>query len=179
MKPLELKICDETGTEVKKGEKGEIVIRGKNVMKGYWKNEKSTAGTIRDGWLYTGDRGYLGEDGSLFVSGRFKSLLIAGDGEKYSPEGIEEAIAELSPYIDYCVLYNNQSPYTAGLIVPNKTALTEYVKQREEEPGTVEACKLMLTKLNEELMKFVRVACMKGCFPNAGYLLLSGSCRNL
>ena len=66
-------------------------------MKGYWKNEKSTAGTIRDGWLYTGDRGYLGEDGSLFVSGRFKSLLIAGDGEKYSPEGIEEAIAELSP----------------------------------------------------------------------------------
>jgi len=43
----------------------------------------------------------------LFVSGRFKSLLIAGDGEKYSPEGIEEAIAELSPYIDYCVLYFN------------------------------------------------------------------------
>ncbi len=165
VKPLELKICDETGTEVKKGEKGEIVIRGKNVMKGYWKNEKSTAGTIRDGWLYTGDRGYLGEDGSLFVSGRFKSLLIAGDGEKYSPEGIEEAIAELSPYIDYCVLYNNQSPYTAGLIVPNKTALTEYVKQREEEPGTVEACKLMLTKLNEELMKFRKGGMYEGMFP--------------
>ena len=83
----------------------------------------------------------------------------------YSPEGIEEAIAELSPYIDYCVLYNNQSPYTAGLIVPNKTALTEYVKQREEEPGTVEACKLMLTKLNEELMKFRKGGMYEGMFP--------------
>ena len=98
----------------------------------YYHNEKATAETLKDGWLYTGDRGYLGEDGSLFVSGRFKSLLIAGDGEKYSPEGIEEAIAELSPYIDYCVLYNNQSPYTAGLIVPNKTALTKKKSPRQE-----------------------------------------------
>ena len=53
----------------------------------------------------------------------------------------------------------------AGLIVPNKTALTEYVKQREEEPGTVEACKLMLTKLNEELMKFRKGGMYEGMFP--------------
>ena len=104
VKPLELKICDETGTEVKKGEKGEIVIRGKNVMKGYWKNEKSTAGTIRDGWLYTGDRGYLGEDGSLFVSGRFKSLLIAGDGEKYSPKESKSYCRIIPLYRLLCVV---------------------------------------------------------------------------
>lgn len=165
VKPLELKICDETGAEVKQGEQGEIAVWGKNVMKGYWKNEKATAEAIRDGWLYTGDWGHLGEDGSLFVSGRFESLLVDGDGEKYSPEGIEEAIAGSSPYIDYCVLYNNQSSYTVGLIVPDKMALAEYARQREEEPGTVDACKLMLMKLNDELMKFRKGGVYGGRFP--------------
>ena len=79
-------------------------------MAGYWKNEKATAETIRDGWLYTGDLGYLDEDGFLYVLGRTKSLLIANDGEKYSPEVIEEAITEGSPYIEQFMLYNNQSP---------------------------------------------------------------------
>lgn len=55
-------------------------------MAGYWKNPVSTAETVRDGWLYTGDMGYMGHDGLLYVLGRFKSLLIGSDGEKYSPE---------------------------------------------------------------------------------------------
>ena len=99
-------------------------------MAGYWRNEKSTAETIVDGWLHTGDLGYLHPDGWLYVLGRFKSLLIANDGEKYSPEGIEETIAEQSKYIDYCILYNNQSPYTAGLIVPSKMALRGISRNR-------------------------------------------------
>ncbi len=68
-----------------------------------WRNEKSTAETIVDGWLHTGDLGYLHPDGWLYVLGRFKSLLIANDGEKYSPEGIEETIAEQSKI--YRLLY--------------------------------------------------------------------------
>ncbi len=104
--------------------------------------------------------------GRCLYQGRFKSLLIAGDGEKnIAPKESKKLLPNYPPYIDYCVLYNNQSPYTAGLIVPNKTALTEYVKQREEEPGTVEACKLMLTKLNEELMKFRKGGIYEGMFP--------------
>ncbi|MCA1746672.1 MAG: AMP-binding protein, partial [Bacteroidales bacterium] len=87
---IEIKICDMDGVELPQGEKGEIVIRGENVMKGYWKNEEATADTIRDEWLYTGDMGYMDKDGFLYVLGRYKSLLIADDGEKYSPEGIEE-----------------------------------------------------------------------------------------
>ena len=165
VKPLELKICDENGKEVPPGEKGEIVVRGGNVMKGYWKNEKSTAETIREGWLYTGDMGYIGEGGLLYVLGRFKSLLIAEDGEKFSPEGIEEAIVELSPYIDYCVLYNNQSSYTTGLIVPNKVALTEYVILSGGKLGTIDAYKLMLTKLYDELMQFRKGGVYAGLFP--------------
>ena len=128
VKPLDLKICDEDGKELPVGQKGEIVIRGENVMKGYWKNEKATKETIRDGWLYTGDMGYMDEDGFLYVLGRFKSLLISDDGEKYSPEGIEETMTDRSPFIDQMMLYNNQNKYTVALIVPNAEALSRWAK---------------------------------------------------
>ena len=127
---LELKICDDDGNELPLGEKGEIVIRGENVMKGYWKNEAATAETLKDGWLYTGDMGYMDSDGFLYVLGRFKSLLISNDGEKYSPEGIEEALVEQSRYIDQSMLYNNQSAYTTGLVYPNVQLLKAAVKEK-------------------------------------------------
>ncbi len=165
VRPMALKILTEEGKEAESGETGEIVISGGNVMKGYWRNETSTAETVRDGWLYTGDLGYMGKDGFLYVLGRFKSLLIANDGEKYSPEGIEEAIVEKSPYIDACVLYNNQSPYTSGLIVPNKYALKEYAERKKAEWGTVETYKLMLMKIHRELMEFRRGGKYEGLFP--------------
>ena len=154
VKPIDLKVCDEEGQELPQGQKGELWIKGGNVMAGYWRNEKSTAETIVDGWLHTGDLGYLHPDGWLYVLGRFKSLLIANDGEKYSPEGIEETIAEQSKYIDYCILYNNQSPYTAGLIVPNKTALREYIEKQDVESDSMDAYRVMLKKIQSELMAY-------------------------
>jgi len=126
VKNLDMKICDEKGNELAEGEKGEIVVRGKNVMKGYWKNEKATKETIRNGWLYTGDMGYIDEDGFLYVLGRFKSLLISDDGEKYNPEGIEETITDRSSYIDQLMLYNNQNKYTSALLLPNTEALAKW-----------------------------------------------------
>ncbi len=123
VKPLDIKILDSDGKELPQGQKGEIVVRGENVMKGYWKNEQSTAETVIDGWLHTGDLGYMDGDGFLYVLGRFKSLLIGSDGEKYSPEGIEEALVGSSPYVDQIVLHNNQDPYTTALIVPNIDAM--------------------------------------------------------
>jgi long-chain acyl-CoA synthetase len=119
VKFLECKIVDSDNNELPAGQKGEIIVKGGNVMKGYWKNPKSTAETIIDGWLHTGDMGYIGKDGYLYVMGRFKSLLIGNDGEKYSPEGIEEAIVDQSPIIEQAMLYNNQNPYTVGMFVPN------------------------------------------------------------
>lgn len=124
---MELKICDENGNQLPALQKGEIVIKGGNVMIGYWKNSKATDETICDGWLHTGDMGYIDNDGFLYVLGRFKSLLIANDGEKYSPEGIEEALVDQSPYLDQCILYNNQDPYTIALLVPNKGAIVNYL----------------------------------------------------
>ena len=154
VKPIDLKVCDEEGQELPQGQKGELWIKGGNVMAGYWRNEKSTAETIVDGWLHTGDLGYLHPNGWLYVLGRFKSLLIANDGEKYSPEGIEETIAEQSKYIDYCILYNNQSPYTAGLIVPSKMALREYIEKQDVESDSMDAYRVMLKKIQSELMAY-------------------------
>ena len=127
IQPLDLRILDNDGREMPVGEKGEIVIKGENVMAGYWKNPTATAETVIDGWLHTGDMGYMGKDGFLYVLGRFKSLLISSDGEKYSPEGMEEAMVDKSPYIDQIILHNNQDPYTVAIVVPNKDALLKAV----------------------------------------------------
>ena len=127
---MDLKICNTDGRELPVGEKGEIVIRGENVMAGYWNNPEATKETIIDNWLHTGDMGYMDNDGFLYVLGRFKSLLIADDGEKYSPEGIEEALVAESPFIEQCMLYNNQNPYTVGLIVPNREAIRRWIKEK-------------------------------------------------
>ena len=129
VKPLEIKIMDSEGKELPVGEKGEIVIRGENVMAGYWKNPDSTADTVRNGWLYTGDMGYMSKDDFLYVLGRFKSLLISSDGEKYSPEGMEEAMVDKSPLIDQIMIYNNQNPYTIALVVASKEGLNRKLNE--------------------------------------------------
>lgn len=165
VKPIELKICDSDGKELPVGELGEIVVKGENVMAGYWKNPESTAETVRDGYLYTGDLGYVNHEGLLYVKGRFKSLLISSDGEKYSPEGIEEALVEHSPYIDQIMLYNNQSPYTIALIVPNKEQLTRKVKQQGLSLETEEGKLAALKKLESEVGKFKKGGVFEGRFP--------------
>ena len=151
VKYLDLKICDADGNELPLGEKGEIVVKGDNVMKGYWNNPKATAETVKDGWLYTGDMGYMDKDGFLFVLGRFKSLLIGSDGEKYSPEGIEESIVDQSPFIDQCMLYNNQNTYTSGMIVPNIAALNREVEKRGFKTGTDDAIAESLKIIQSEV----------------------------
>lgn len=133
--PMECTIRDDENRILPNGQTGEIVIKGENVMAGYWKNPEATAETIVDGWLHTGDRGYICKEDPryLYVTGRFKSLLISSDGEKYSPEGYEDNLAVVSKYIDNVILHNNQSPYTIMLVVPNKEAL------RAAAPGDKEA----------------------------------------
>jgi len=74
------------------GEPGEIMIRGDNVMKGYYKSPRQTAEAFdADGWLHTGDIGYLDADGFVFVTGRIKELIIKG-GENIAPREIDEAL---------------------------------------------------------------------------------------
>ncbi len=153
VKPIDLKICDVNGNEVPIGEKGEIVIRGENVMAGYWNNPTATSEALKNGWLYTGDLGSMDDDGFLYVFGRFKSLLIADDGEKYSPEGIEEAFVAQSQYIGQCMLYNNQNAYTIALVAINKEAVKRWLQKHHshihngDEPTA--ALKLIESEIHE------------------------------
>lgn len=165
VKDLKLKITDEDGKELPTGQKGEIVVKGDNVMLGYWNNPTATAETLRDGWLYTGDMGYMGEDGFLYVLGRFKSLLIANDGEKYSPEGIEEALVDQSPFIQQVMLYNNQNPYTVGMIVPDIEAINRELKNRGIEKGSEEANKAVISIIQNEVNEYKKGGKFEGMFP--------------
>ena len=165
VKPIELKICDSEGKELPVGEMGESVVKGENVMAGYWKNPESTADTVRDGYLYTGDLGYMSKEGLLYVKGRFKSLLISSDGEKYSPEGIEEALVEKSPYIDQVMLYNNQSNYTTAVIVPNRDQLIRTLKVQGLDLSTEDGRKAALTILDGEINKYKKGGDFEGMFP--------------
>ena len=164
--PMEIKILDADGVELPFGVKGEICIKGENVMAGYWKNPKSTADTIVDGWLHTGDMGYMRDEEMLYVVGRFKSLLIAADGEKYSPEGIEENLVESSKYIDGAILHNSQDPYTIALITPNKEALKAYAKELGLDPASKEAKEKMLELLQDEVNMYRKGGRLEGMFPD-------------
>jgi long-chain acyl-CoA synthetase len=165
VKNLEIKILDDNGNELPTGEKGEIVIKGDNVMKGYWNNPTATADSLKDGWLHTGDMGYMGKDDFLYVLGRFKSLLIGNDGEKYSPEGIEEALVDQSPYIQQVMLYNNQTPYTVGMIVPDMEAINRELKRHGIAKGSDEAVTAAIEIIQKEINEYKKGGKYHGEFP--------------
>jgi len=164
VKQLELKICDENGNILPVGTKGEIVVKGENVMQGYWNNETATKETLKNGWLYTGDLGYQDKDGFLYVLGRFKSLLIADDGEKYSPEGIEEAFTDNSKFVDQCMLFNNQKAYTVCLLFPNIELIRTY-RPHKGIPDN-ETAITILKKIEEELNRYRTGGTYENYYPH-------------
>jgi acyl-CoA synthetase (AMP-forming)/AMP-acid ligase II len=94
------KIIDMKGNEVPRGEQGEIMIKGDNVMKGYYKAPDKTKEALEpDGWLHTGDLGYMDEDGFVFVTGRLKELIIKG-GENIAPREIDEVLYKHPAVLD-------------------------------------------------------------------------------
>jgi long-chain acyl-CoA synthetase len=162
---LETRICDGEGRTLPVGQQGEIVVRGENVMGGYWKNDRATAEVLRDGWLFTGDLGYIDEDGFLFVLGRKKSLLIGHDGEKYSPEAIEEAVVAHSACIDQIMLYNNQSQYTVALLVPNREAVSRWLSARGLSGREVAGQDAALGLIQAEIDEYRQGGRFTGLFP--------------
>ena len=86
-----IKIFDEAGRELPAGQTGEIVIKGPCVMKGYWNKPEETAAVLKNGWLHTGDVGYMDEDGYIYLTDRKKDLIIRG-GENIYPKEIENIL---------------------------------------------------------------------------------------
>ncbi len=123
------KIVDPDRKEVPKGTKGEIAILGDNVMKGYYKNKKASAEVLDNGWLYTGDMGYIEKDDFLMVVGREKALLISEDGEKYSPEEIEEAITICSDLVLQVMIYNDHKKFTTAIVTLDVPKVKAFIKE--------------------------------------------------
>lgn len=155
------KICDENGEELPQGKKGEILIQGENVMKGYYKNEAATKETLRNGWLHTGDLGFIDEDDFLVVVGREKALLISEDGEKYSPEEIEEAIINSSACVQQAMIYNDHKKSTTALLTLNKQHVLELIKERQ-----ITSYEELVQKIKEEMLLFDKQIEFKGKFPS-------------
>jgi long-chain acyl-CoA synthetase len=146
---IECKLVKADGSLAGVGETGELVIRGDNVMKGYFKNPEATAKALRDGWLYTGDLAYMDKDGFLVVVGREKALLIAEDGEKYSPEEIEEAVTTSTDVIDQIMAYCDHRKYTTALVTLDAGKVERMMKSRD-----ITCADSLLASLKEEFYRF-------------------------
>ena len=152
IKDVKIRVVDETYKDCKKNEVGEIIASGPNVMKGYYKNEEATKQTIIDGWLHTGDLGYLDDDDFLYIVGRKKNIIISG-GINIYPEEIEEVLL-MNPCVkdvivygepDYIlgevpvadIVYNegereDLSAYCMGKLAKYKVPVQFYIKEKIE-----------------------------------------------
>ena len=140
----EVKIFDEEGNEAPVDEVGEIVARGPRVMKGYWKADEATNTTIRNGWLYTGDMGYMDEAGYIFLSGRAKDIIIRA-GENISPEQVE-ATLHSHPAVDEAAVIGVPDPQW-GETVRAIVALKDGAEASEEE--IIEHCRGQLASFKK------------------------------
>jgi long-chain acyl-CoA synthetase len=150
----EVRINGEDGLALPVGQTGEICVRGDCVMLGYWRNEAATREAIVDGWFHTGDLGYLDADGFLFVVGRIKSLLVGENGEKYSPEALEQHIVDSVPLIQQVMLHNQQDPFTVALIVPEPNAVRDFMASRGITGGTNAELDTVLESLRMALVRY-------------------------
>lgn len=146
---LSVKIMADESREAEPGERGEIVIRGENVMKGYFLNPEATADVLKDDWLWTGDLGYFDADGFLVVTGRAKALLISPDGEKYSPEENEESILNHCDIVSQVMVFNDHRNFTTALVTLQRGPAETLLKERG-----VKSAEEALKVLHEELYAF-------------------------
>ena len=129
------------GNQVKIAEDGEILVKGENVMLGYWNKKEETNKVIVDGWLHTGDIGEINpEDGYLKITDRKKDIIVSAGGDNISPAKIENMISN-EPEIDQCMVYGDNKNYLVALVVPNK----EFLNEKEKIKNVIEKVNKKLT----------------------------------
>ncbi|MFW6131856.1 MAG: AMP-dependent synthetase/ligase [Candidatus Aminicenantaceae bacterium] len=117
------------GVQVKIEKDGEILVKGPNVMKEYYKKEEETKEVFRDGWFCTGDIGYLDEDGFLVITDRKKDIIVTAGGKNIAPQSIENLL-KTSSYIANAIVLGDKRRFISALIVPNFEKLEEYAKKK-------------------------------------------------
>ena len=133
------------GNQVKIADDGEILVKGENVMLGYWNKKKETDEVIIDGWLHTGDIGEINpEDGYLKITDRKKDIIVSAGGDNISPAKIENMITN-EPEIDQCMVYGDKKNYLVALIVPNK----DFLNEKEKINNVIEKINKKLTLLEK------------------------------
>lgn len=119
------------GVEIKIGENDEILVRGVNVMKGYFKKPEETARAIdAEGWFHTGDQGKFDAEGNLIITGRIKELIVTSYGKNIPPIPLEQALSS-SKYIEQVVIWGDKKPYLVALIVPARLTLEDYARENK------------------------------------------------
>jgi len=147
------------GIDVKIAEDGEILTKGPNVMKGYYKKEAETKEAFEGGWFHTGDIGHLDEDGFLVITDRKKDIIITSGGKNVAPQQIENLIKR-SPYISNVVVTGSTRKFISALIVPDFGKLEEYARLL----NITYKNKIELVK-NKEIVSFI-LAEINKCTPN-------------
>jgi len=137
------------GNEVKIADDGEILVKGENVMLGYWNKKEETEKVIINGWLHTGDIGEIDpNDGYLKITDRKKDIIVSAGGDNISPAKIENMITN-EPEIDQCMVYGDKKNYLVALIVPNK----DFLNEKEKINKVVEKINTKLTLLEKISVK--------------------------
>lgn len=124
-------------TEAKIAEDGEILLKGELVMKGYWRNQKATEETIKDGWLHTGDIGHFDDDGYLEITDRKKDIIVNDKGDNVSPQRVEGLLA-LEDEIAQAMIYGDKRPHMVALIVPDSDWLVGWAKENGKSAARLE-----------------------------------------
>lgn len=135
---------------------GEIVVRGPMVMVGYYKNPTETAKVLKDGWFYTGDLGWIDEDGFLYIAGRAKNLIVTKGGKNVYPEELEEKLLK-SPYIQEVLVVGRQNErgeeYIHAIVYPNFEALDQLAAEQGRESFSEEEIEEIIRREIREISK--------------------------
>jgi len=150
------------GVEIKIAEDGEVLVSGDNVMKGYWNDPEATARTVVDGWLATGDIGYLDEHGYLRITDRKKDFIKNSGGDMIAPAKIEGALT-LAPEIAQAMVFGDRRPYLVAILVPDPEFAAHYAGRSanlaalSDDPGFIKALSDVITRINKPLPAIERV----------------------
>ena len=136
---------------------GEIIVRGENVMMGYYKNEEATKAVLEDdGWLHTGDMGIMDPDGTIYIKGRCKTMILTGTGQNIYPEEIEDKLNNL-PLVLESLIVERKGLLTALIVPDYDTAAQENIDK--------DALKAMMEdnikQLNTQVASYEKVALME------------------